>query len=106
MRDMCDMRERVQGWRDEAACRFEDPELFFPVAEGRGSAAAAALRQVNQAKAVCRRCPVRAECLRWAQDTVQDVGVWGGFSVTERREMRSRRRREQYRVAAEQTVGA
>lgn len=70
-------------WRSLGACRHEDPELFFPVVPtGPG------LVQIDRAKAVCARCEVRAECLRFAVETVQDHGVWGGTSEEERRALR------------------
>jgi WhiB family redox-sensing transcriptional regulator len=73
-------------WRHRAACRDEDPELFFPVSDvGPGA------RQADQAKAVCARCPVRAECLEYALDNGLDHGVFGGTTETERRELRRRR---------------
>lgn len=72
-------------WRHLAACRDEDPELFFPI----GTTGPAAL-QVEEAKAVCRRCDVRVECLQWALETGQDAGVWGGTSEDERRALKRR----------------
>ncbi|WAZ19341.1 WhiB family transcriptional regulator [Streptomyces cinnabarinus] len=69
----------MDDWRGRAACRHEDPDLFFPI-----GTSGPALMQTAQAKAVCRRCPVRERCLRWAMDTDQAVGVWGGTSETER----------------------
>jgi WhiB family redox-sensing transcriptional regulator len=72
-------------WRHHAACRDEDPELFFPI-----GTSGPALLQVEQAKEVCRRCAVSDECLRWAVDTGQDAGVWGGMSEEERRAFRRR----------------
>lgn len=71
------------GWMDDAACRGEDPELFFPIGTtGPGRA------QVAQAKSVCNRCLVRAGCLSYALTTGQDTGVWGGLSEQERRALR------------------
>ena len=70
-------------WRHRAACRDEDPELFFPA-----GTSGPALLQVEQAKAVCRRCPVTGECLRWALDTGQEYGIWGGATEEERRAWR------------------
>ncbi len=70
-------------WLDRAACRDVDPEIFFPIGTG-----VLAERQVIRAKAVCHRCPVRAECLRWAQVHGQGDGVWGGLDADERRELR------------------
>jgi WhiB family redox-sensing transcriptional regulator len=70
-------------WRELSSCRQEDPELFFPLVP-----AGPGLAQIERAKAVCARCQVRAECLRFAMETVQDHGVWGGASEEERRALR------------------
>ena len=43
------------AWRDHAACRHADPELFFPI-----GTAEAGLVQADRAKRVCAGCPVRA----------------------------------------------
>jgi hypothetical protein len=41
------------------------------------------------ARAICKNnCPVREECLRYALDTNETLGVWGGTSGMERRRMR------------------
>ena len=69
-------------WRHRAACRDEDPELFFPISEiGPGA------RQLDEAKAVCARCPVRTQCLDYAVDNGLDHGVFGGTTERERREL-------------------
>ncbi|MEV0449826.1 WhiB family transcriptional regulator [Streptomyces sp. NPDC050600] len=82
-------------WRHSAACREEDPELFFPVGTH-----GPALLQIEEAKAVCRsRCPVTMQCLRWALESGQDDGVWGGMSESERRAMKRRAARNR-RVSA------
>ena len=39
----------------------------------------------KQAKAVCKRCPITDECLRWALDNRERYGIWGGKSEYERR---------------------
>jgi hypothetical protein len=52
------------NWRHHAACRHEDPELFFPFSPA----------SVAQAKTVCGECPVRAACLAYACATGQDAG--------------------------------
>lgn len=72
-------------WRHEAACLTEDPELFFPIGN-----TGPALAQIEKAKAVCRRCTVAEHCLKWAMETNQDAGVWGGMSEDERRSMKRR----------------
>ena len=74
-------------WRDRAACGDSDPNLFFPV-----GTTGVALEEVEAAKALCRTCPLRAECLAFALETNQEAGVWGGASEEERRELRRSRR--------------
>ncbi|HVT65090.1 MAG TPA: WhiB family transcriptional regulator [Mycobacteriales bacterium] len=81
-------------WRHRAACRDEDPELFFPIGTTGPS-----LLQVDEAKAVCQRCDAVDECLSWALDSDQDAGVWGGLSEDERREVKRRRVRTALRTA-------
>ena len=66
------------SWRDAAACRGVDPEVFFPE---RGES-------VAKAKKVCAGCPVRDECLEYAEETLQKFGVWGGLSERQRRRRR------------------
>lgn len=76
-------------WRHQAVCRDEDPELFFPVdVKNR-----AGMRQLEDAKAVCNRCSVIDICLKWAMETGQDAGVWGGMGEDERRALRRRQAR-------------
>jgi WhiB family redox-sensing transcriptional regulator len=80
-------------WRHRAACRDEDPELFFPI-----GTTGPALLQVDEAKSVCRRCVVADDCLSWSLETGQEAGVWGGLSEDERRALNSRGVRAGVRV--------
>ena len=76
------MNAITTGWTAQAACQDEDPELFFPISEvGPGA------RQIERAKAVCARCPVRSECLGYALDSGLDHGVFGGTTAAERRNL-------------------
>ena len=75
----------IMDWRHEAACREVDPELFFPIGNS-----GPALLQIEEAKQVCRRCSVMEECLRWAIESGQDAGVWGGMGEDERRALKRR----------------
>lgn len=70
-------------WRDRAACRGVDSELFFPTAES----GPVRTTQVAAAKAVCARCPVRGECLDEALARIP-YGVAGGLTEHERRTLR------------------
>jgi WhiB family redox-sensing transcriptional regulator len=71
-------------WRERAACRDVDPELFFPAA---APGTPAHDRQAAPAKKVCRRCPVRDACLAEALRLIP-YGVAGGLTELEREQMR------------------
>lgn len=83
---------RRSSWRESAACRADDPEIFFPI--GRSGPA---LAQARRAKAVCAHCPVRLRCLAFALDTHQEYGIWGGYDENERRVLHRHRRRQDIR---------
>ena len=53
------------NWRNDAACLGADPDLFFPI-----GTAGPALDQIDEAKRLCRACPVRERCLAWALEAV------------------------------------
>jgi WhiB family transcriptional regulator, redox-sensing transcriptional regulator len=71
------------SWRESAACRDIETELFFPIGNS-GLAAADA----EWAKGICARCPVRKPCLAFSLATGQQYGIWGGFDEEERRGLR------------------
>ena len=85
-------------WRHNAVCREEDPELFFPIGN-----TGPALLQIEEAKAVCRRCPLMETCLQGALDRNEQAGVWGGASEDERRAIKRRAAR---RAAANSAAAA
>lgn len=87
-------RASAEDWRRQAVCREEEPDLFFPA----GNTGPYVL-QIEEAKAVCRRCPVMDQCLQWALDTGQDSGVWGGLSEDERRNQKRRIARQARQAA-------
>ncbi|MEV5831120.1 MULTISPECIES: WhiB family transcriptional regulator [Actinomadura] len=82
-------------WRHRAACRDVDPELFFPIGN-----TGPAILQIEEAKQVCRRCDVTDACLRWALESGQDSGVWGGMGEDERRALKRRAARARTRANA------
>jgi len=87
------------SWRYSAACRGEDPELFFsPDGE---SPAAREVREA-QAKAVCASCEVTGPCLdfRLSFERQRDDDVWAGFDGDERSAMRHALVKRQQRRAA------
>lgn len=58
----------VVGWSGDLPCHVVDPELFF----------AESPEDLELAKAMCTRCPLRAECLEGALARREPWGVWGG----------------------------
>ena len=73
----------VDDWRDQAACRDTDPDLFFPI-----GSTGPAIEQIEAAKAVCLQCDAQRSCLEFALATNQESGIWGGTSEDERRKLR------------------
>ena len=71
------------SWRQKAACRGVDPDIFYPVSDDDAGAA----------KAICAGCPVREACLEYALANRERDGVWGGATERERRRMIRQRRR-------------
>jgi WhiB family redox-sensing transcriptional regulator len=81
-------------WRHKAACRQEEPELFFPIGN-----TGPALMQIEEARKVCNVCDVTELCLSWAIETGQDAGVWGGLNEDERRSLKRKRARQRAKMA-------
>ncbi|MGH9224344.1 MAG: WhiB family transcriptional regulator [Acidimicrobiales bacterium] len=70
-----------RSWQIQANCLGVDPDLFFPE---RGAS-------TREAKAVCRACVVRMDCLEYALVNGEKFGIWGGLSERERRRLRRQR---------------
>lgn len=92
---MTEMDNRA-GWWSRAACATADPDLFFPI-----SSSGPALRQARRAKAICARCDIQQECLRYALEAGSIQGVWGGTTEEERRRLLRRNRRARVLATAE-----
>lgn len=77
-------------WELESACRDEDPDLFFPVDYQPATPIDALVVEdepahpIPAAKAICDRCPVRADCLAFALIERIPWGTFGGMSAYER----------------------
>ena len=72
-----------QTWRQHAACRGVEPDIFYPASD----------EEADVAKAVCAVCPVRQPCLEYALSSRERDGVWGGATEKERRRLLRQRRR-------------
>lgn len=81
------MTER-DPWEERANCKGVDPNVFFPERKlGRPHPLFE-----KPAKAYCRGCEVRLQCLLAALERNEPDGVWGGFNTRERKELRRQRR--------------
>lgn len=74
-------RHSTANWDEKARCRGMDPNTFYP---GRHSTPA----EMREARDVCQKCPVRWDCLAYSLINWEKVGIWGGFTEIERRELR------------------
>lgn len=87
---------RLAQWKQEAACAQADPDAWFP--DHDGDSKVPGLWEINgdgtgiTAKQVCRRCPVKAECLQEALDREEQHGIWGGMTTKERQALMKQRR--------------
>jgi hypothetical protein len=89
--------QRAAVWQDSAGCLNEDPELFFPQGDSGPS-----LLTIEQAKAICRTCPVVEACAQWAADTRQKRGIYGGLTEQERASIRRAKTRR--RISPEEAA--
>lgn len=78
----------TDDWRHRAVCRDEETSLFFP----KGNTGPWLL-VIEEAKAVCRTCPVMQNCGEWALEQRIQEGIWGGLDEAERRSILRRRSR-------------
>ena len=72
-----------QTWRQHAACRGVEADVFYPISD----------EEAEVAKAICTVCSVRQTCLEYALTNREREGVWGGATERERRRIIRQRRR-------------
>jgi WhiB family transcriptional regulator, redox-sensing transcriptional regulator len=72
-----------QTWRNHAACRGIDPDVFYPQTD----------EEAEPARAICAQCQVRVACLEYALAKRERDGLWGGATERERRRLIRQRRR-------------
>ena len=70
-------------WMEDAACRGEPIDSFFPESGFNG--------KVRDAVTMCKGCSVRPECLEFALANEIDYGIWGGATAPQRKIMRQMR---------------
>lgn len=65
------------AWRDQAACIGEE-DLFYSAED--------------ETKGVCATCPVLDTCRKFAMESRELYGVWGGMTESERHARAGRQR--------------
>lgn len=65
-------------WSKMALCLGIDTILFFPES-GESSEP-----KTKEIKNLCKKCPVRTECLVHALNTPESYGIWGGIPYRSR----------------------
>jgi WhiB family redox-sensing transcriptional regulator len=77
---LADLLGNAPEWQERALCSQTDPEAFFPEKGG----------STREAKRICSRCDVKADCLEYALGHDERFGIWGGLSERERRKLKRR----------------
>ncbi|OHU47431.1 hypothetical protein BKG82_26370 [Mycobacteroides chelonae] len=71
------------SWRDRGACRGKDPRFFETEPD--------TLREHRaEGKRICAGCPVKFDCLDYAEQNHERHGLWGGLTWSERRKRKPR----------------
>ncbi|MBX7450898.1 WhiB family transcriptional regulator [Mycolicibacterium sp. 3033] len=68
------------SWQWRGTCRDYPIEVFFPDDPHR----TVVRHKENDAKAICRQCPVLQQCRDHALRTPEQFGVWGAMTASER----------------------
>lgn len=77
----CRPPEAPGVWAGQAACAGAPSEWFFGTEAGGGTAV------YRQARIICARCPVGADCLAYALRSRQEFGMWAGTTPLDRQGM-------------------
>lgn len=75
-------------WQYEGSCAHLDSDTFFSPDAERG---AKRIAREENAKSICRTCPVIERCRQHALETREPYGVWGGMTAGERMRLIERR---------------
>jgi WhiB family redox-sensing transcriptional regulator len=77
----------TETWRELAACRKADVNLFFMERGDNGGNG-----RMEKILSFCNNCKVKTECLYYAVDNHIDQGIFGGLSARARRSVRRERK--------------
>lgn len=75
----------IDQWQRRAACRGPQSVVFFPPSHFERKEDKR--QRESRAKAICRSCAVKGECLDYSLEIREPHGIWGGLNEVERRQM-------------------
>lgn len=67
------------SWHTYASCRGTELRLFFGSGKRGDSRATAKVKE--EAISICKGCPVRIKCLKYAVLNDVEYGIWGGYDM-------------------------
>jgi WhiB family transcriptional regulator, redox-sensing transcriptional regulator len=77
-------------WRARAECRGENAFYFYPPSHFERKPEKD-FRE-GMARALCRSCKVKQECLDYSLQVEESHGIWGGLNELERKRLLRKRR--------------
>ena len=83
------LRATTDSWQVRAACKGPQATAFFPPAHAERKDDK--LQREQRAKAICKTCSVRSDCLEYALRIREPHGIWGGLNEAEREQLVERR---------------
>jgi WhiB family redox-sensing transcriptional regulator len=81
---MSQLKDFAAEWKDLADCKKYDHMIWFPEPGEHD--------KLKKARSICSKCPVKKQCLEYAVETNQTIGIWGALSSRQLRAERKRRR--------------
>lgn len=81
----------IQKWRDNAACKGMDTQLFYSQRGGHDP--------YKIARQVCEQCPVLADCFDWVMETESQPEVCGRYGYIAGMEPQQRTEYQKYRTS-------
>lgn len=88
-------------WTEQARCADVDPETYFGASAD--TPGHDPTLHVKRAKAICDKCNVREDCLRYVNVLDRKFGVqwgvWAGYTPRQRRRMMQEQKRREKQAA-------
>lgn len=74
----------MSDWREAAACKGLDSDLFYPAKNFADN--------TKEAREICESCPVNKQCLEVSVRNSEPFGIWAGLTNRQRRTLKQQRK--------------